>query len=95
MFITLIKIVFELIGGRFNSGLATVNDYTSYNYSGRPAGVCLCRCVCVSFHVFVGLYLSICVWGIIVHCDGNEGAIHWLPEGVNVIYSALTTFVKG
>lgn len=27
-FITLIKIVFELTGGRFSSGLATVNDYT-------------------------------------------------------------------
>lgn len=41
MFITLIKIVFELIGGRFSSDLATMNDYTSYNYSGRPARVCV------------------------------------------------------
>lgn len=64
MFIALIKIVFELIGGRFRFGLATMNDYTSYNYSGHPAKECVWGCVCacacvlcvVCFRVCVGLY---------------------------------------
>lgn len=79
MFITLIKIVFELIGGRFSSGLATMNDYTLYNYSGRPARVCVSVCVCetaVSFHMFVSLHLRICALAIMAQCDGNEVASH-------------------
>lgn len=43
MFITLIKIGFELIGSRFSSGLATMNDYTLYNYSSCPVRECVRR----------------------------------------------------
>lgn len=93
MFITLIKIVFELIGGRFSSGLATMNDYTLYNYSGRPARVCVFVCVCKTAASFHSLHLRICALAIMVRCDGNEVASHWLPEARNVIHS-LPTAVK-
>lgn len=80
MFITLIKIVFELIGGRFSSGLATVNDYTLYNYKVAASLEFMCvdvrMCLCESFYVFAGFSLRICVQVIRVHCDGNEGASH-------------------